>query len=69
MPKMTKHLKRPVVAFFESIRTKEAYFSQNIPDADCRFVAGNLTQKNALRAKDAQGISVFVGSKVTRQVL
>lgn len=57
------------IAFFETKDWTRAYLEKNLPTMDATFFDEPLTESSAEKASDAEIISVFVHSKVTREAI
>jgi len=57
------------IIFFEVPEAEQSIFAQSFRDADVSFFEEKLTEDNAEKAKDADVVSVFVGSVINKNVI
>ncbi|OGI59544.1 hypothetical protein A2814_03375 [Candidatus Nomurabacteria bacterium RIFCSPHIGHO2_01_FULL_38_19] len=57
------------IIFFEVPETKQSIFAQAFNNADVSFFEEKLNQANIEKAKDADVISVFIGSVISKNVI
>tara|TARA_Y100000310_G_scaffold79304_3_gene76012 strand:+ start:6381 stop:7376 length:996 start_codon:yes stop_codon:yes gene_type:complete len=57
------------LTFFELEAWQKKYLKEKLKKHQVKFVDDELTIKNAVKAKDAEGIGVFIYSEVTKEVL
>ncbi|MFA6300775.1 MAG: NAD(P)-dependent oxidoreductase [Candidatus Paceibacterota bacterium] len=57
------------IAFFEIPKIEQSLFSQSFGDADISFYEEKLNEETALKIKDAEIISVFINSVISKNII